>query len=239
MDFLKTAFLTFAAFVATSAIAVPMQGATRPLEPVSPVGGEVVPLLPDVQKTVLAIPSLDERIAYFKANKDDKDLHCGTLHRSSRPLVFRFRDPGNKKGPSWNGPWKVFIGKKSDLSDARVFVVWQDPSPGPNDGDAFDPKAVHEYRIEVEGANLEVGARYYWKISCRRRCSMQCCPSHGCERSKDIAETPVSEFRTEDMAPRWIKLDGPKIFNVRDFGGRVGLGGRRVRQGMVYRGCRR
>ena len=214
-----------------------MQGAPRPLEPVSPVGGEIVPLLPDVQKTMLSIPSLEERIAYFKANKDDKDLHCGTLHRSSRPLVFRFRDPGNKKGPSWNGPWKVFIGKKSDLSDARVFVVWQDPSPGPNDGDAFDPAAVHEYRIEVEGANIEVGARYYWKISCRRRCSMQCCPSHGCERSKDIAETPVSEFRTEDMAPRWIKLDGPKIFNVRDFGGRVGLGGRRVRQGMVYRGC--
>ena len=212
-------------------------GAVRQLEPVSPVCGEIVPLLPDVQKTVLAIPSLDERIAYFKANKGDKNLHCGTLHRTSRPLVFRFRDPGNPQGPSWNGPWKVYIGKKPDLSDARVFVVWQDPDPGPNDGEAFDPKGVHKYLLEVNGANLEVGTRYYWKIACRRRCSLQCDPGHGCSRSKDYAETPVSEFVTEGLAPRWIALDGKEIFNVRDLGGRAGMKGMRVRQGMVYRGC--
>ena len=207
------------------------------LEPLSPVAGEVVPLLPDLQKKVLAMPALTERIAYFAANKGDKSVQCGTTYRTSRPLVFRFRDAENPDGPSWNGPWKIFIGKKPDFSDARVFPVWQDPDPGPNDGDAWKPDAPHEYRIELQGANLEVGSRYFWKVTCRRRCSFQCDPNHGCERSKRYSESPVAEFRTEDIAPRWIGLDGAELFNIRDLGGRVGLGGRRVRQGMVYRGC--
>ena len=40
-------------------------------------------------------------------------------------------------------------------------------------------------------------------------------------------------FRTEDFAPRMIDWSG--IPNVRDIGGRKGLGGKRVRQGMIYR----
>lgn len=211
--------------------------ANAALEPISPVGDEIVPLLPDVQKKVLAMPTLSERIAFFAGNKGDSQIQSGTPYRTSRPLVFRFRDAGNPQGPSWNGPWKVFIGKKPDLSDARVFPVWQDPDPGPNDGDAFDPGAVHEYRLKVKNANLEIGTTYYWKISCRRRCSLSCYPSHGCERSKKYDESPVSSFRTEDIAPRWIGLEGRDIFNIRDLGGRAGLGGRRVRQGMVFRGC--
>ena len=96
------------------------------LEPVHPVGGETVPLLPDVQKKVLEIPSLAGRIAYFDGHKGDKTVHCGTLYRTSRPLVFRFRDSGNPDGPSWNGPWKVFIGKQPDrgISDYIRWSCW-------------------------------------------------------------------------------------------------------------------
>ncbi len=207
------------------------------LEPIVPVDGETVPLLPENQKKVIAMPTLAERIAFFTDNKANKDVCIGTLYRTSAPIVFRFRDTDNPDGPSWNGPWKVFIGKKPDLSDARVFCLWQDPSPGPNDGDAWKPTAIHEYRLEVPGANLEIGTRYYWKITCRRRCSLQCDPTHGCERAKNYDESPVVEFRTEDIAPRWIALAGPKLFNVRDLGGRIGRCGRRVRQGMIYRGA--
>ncbi len=41
-------------------------------------------------------------------------------------------------------------------------------------------------------------------------------------------------FRTEDIAPRNLRVDG--ITNVRDLGGRKTLDGKRVRQGLLYRG---
>ena len=40
-------------------------------------------------------------------------------------------------------------------------------------------------------------------------------------------------FSTEDRAPRIITLDGVK--NARDIGGRIGLDGRRIKQGLVFR----
>lgn len=40
-------------------------------------------------------------------------------------------------------------------------------------------------------------------------------------------------FSTEDRAPRIISLDG--VRNARDLGGRIGLDGRRVKQGLVFR----
>ena len=40
-------------------------------------------------------------------------------------------------------------------------------------------------------------------------------------------------FRTADEAPRLLNIPG--VPNVRDLGGRIGLGGRRIRQGLVYR----
>ena len=43
----------------------------------------------------------------------------------------------------------------------------------------------------------------------------------------------MASFRTEDRAPRL--LDIPGIPNARDFGGWRGLGGRRIRQGLVIR----
>ena len=46
-------------------------------------------------------------------------------------------------------------------------------------------------------------------------------------------ETATGTFSTEDRAPRIISLDG--VRNVRDIGGRIGLGGRRIKQGLVLR----
>ena len=52
--------------------------------------------------------------------------------------------------------------------------------------------------------------------------------------AKDGHETlfAESEFETEDCAPRLLDVSP---VNVRDLGGRIGLGGRRVRQGLVFR----
>ena len=43
----------------------------------------------------------------------------------------------------------------------------------------------------------------------------------------------VSRFKTEDLLPRLVRMTGSN--NCRDIGGRVGLGGHRIRQGLVYR----
>ena len=62
--------------------------------------------------------------------------------------------------------------------------------------------------------NLEIATEYAWTVTAD-------------------GETASSAFRTEDLAPRLIRFPG--VPNVRDLGGRIGLGGRRVRQGMLIR----
>ena len=108
--------------------------------------------------------------------------------------------------------------------------------------EAYWPKTVRlaweaedgvEYRVKVRDAakgevvidesakggelfidNLEVAALYEWTV----------------EGGGDIGK---GSFRTEPMAPRLIRFPG--VPNVRDFGGYVGLGGRRSKQGMILR----
>ena len=62
--------------------------------------------------------------------------------------------------------------------------------------------------------NLEIATEYEWTVS-------------------DGEGSASSRFVTEDMAPRLIRYPG--VPNVRDLGGRIGLNGKRVRQGMVIR----
>ena len=69
----------------------------------------------------------------------------------------------------------------------------------------------------VEVDNLEIAREYEWTVHANAL-------GH---------ESATGTFRTEDRAPRLIR--GGAVPNVRDLGGRVGLGGRRVRQGLVYR----
>ena len=49
-------------------------------------------------------------------------------------------------------------------------------------------------------------------------------------------ETGRSSFRTEDVPLRLCRF--PSVGNARDLGGAKGLGGRRVKQGMIYRSMR-
>ncbi len=63
--------------------------------------------------------------------------------------------------------------------------------------------------------NLKIATTYYWRVA-----------------TPDGA-SQVASFRTEDIAPRLLKIEG--IPNVRDLGGRKTLSGKRVKQGMIYR----
>jgi protein-tyrosine phosphatase len=61
-------------------------------------------------------------------------------------------------------------------------------------------------------ANLRIGQTYYWKVN----------------------DSEVFTFTTDGTPPRWIAVDG--ITNVRDNGGWRTAGGRRMKQGLIYRG---
>ena len=63
--------------------------------------------------------------------------------------------------------------------------------------------------------NLEIARDYVWQVT-------------------DAAgQTSQGHFTTEGRGPRFLSFLGP--YNCRDFGGWVGLGGRRVRQGQAFR----
>ena len=219
----KVFFLFLGATMASALLAA--------LEPVSPVGGSEVALLPDAQKRVLALPSLAERIQLFQNDRtSDKALCQEGLWRVAKPLVLELRATDGEKGT-----WKVEIGKKSDLSDARTWYV---PEPGTDDLTSWDSTCCVEreaVKITLPMANLEIATRYYWKVTCRGRCGFGCGPKHGCEVCTNLTESAIAEFVTEDLAPRWIAVEGA-VRNIRDLGGRIGRNGRRVRQGLVYRG---
>ncbi|MBP5236560.1 MAG: tyrosine-protein phosphatase [Clostridia bacterium] len=61
--------------------------------------------------------------------------------------------------------------------------------------------------------NLFVGKQYWWRVG----------------------DSEIRTFCTEDRAPRWMYVEG--TFNVRDIGGYVNVDGKRIRQGLLYRGC--
>lgn len=68
--------------------------------------------------------------------------------------------------------------------------------------------------------NLKLGTTYYWMIAVERV-------------ENDFVYSPVCKFTTENHAPRLLYIPG--VPNARDLGGRIGLNGQRVRQGLVYR----
>jgi len=70
----------------------------------------------------------------------------------------------------------------------------------------------HELALE----NFKIAQKYYWRVT----------------DGSGLSSAP-SSFVTEDVPPRLMNWD--KVLNVRDLGGRIGLGGRRVKQGLIYR----
>lgn len=71
----------------------------------------------------------------------------------------------------------------------------------------------------AEVYNLRAGQRYFWKIVV---------PFPG-------VKSPVSDFSTQDEAPTMYRVEG--LTNVRDLGGWKTLSGKRVKRGLIVRGC--
>jgi len=186
--------------------------------PLSPADGDAVALVPEAQKKVMAQPTLAERLKVFE---DDKAVRHDHSWRKSVPLVLKWNATERECAP-----WKIEIGKSPDLSDARTWFAGEKECKA-NDG---------ECSYVVPMANLEVGEEYRWRVTGSARCAKPDCGSKcGCEERKKRVASAVASFRTEDVAPRWIEVEG-SVGNIRDLGGRRTADGRRVKQGMAYRG---
>lgn len=81
------------------------------------------------------------------------------------------------------------------------------------DGKVFHSAVVTGCTAAVKG-RLEIAREWEWSVA-------------------GGGETAKGRFATEDRAPRIVSLDG--VRNARDIGGRIGLDGRRIRQGLVLR----
>ena len=202
------------------------------VEIVSPTNGAIVAIVPASQKKVIALSTLAERIKLFVDDRTHggKVIRHDAYWRKSKPFRLKWKLPAPGK---WAA--KVEIGKKPDLSDARVWYVRasrEDAVSGREKADG-GTSGVKEYTVPY--ANLEIAQRYFWRVTLRKRCKkFNCGPNCPCKESKSVMSSSVSSFVTEDQAPRWIAIEG-RVGNFRDLGGWRTQDGRRVRQGMVFR----
>ena len=68
--------------------------------------------------------------------------------------------------------------------------------------------------------NLKINTHYYWLV----RAEMT---------EGEYVYSPINSFSTEAHTPRLLYIPG--VPNARDMGGYIGLNGRRIRQGLIYR----
>ena len=206
-------------------------GLQAALVPVSPVAGKTIQLVPDAQKKLMNMPTYKERLEFLQWDRaNGKKVRHDPNWRKALPVVLEWKATTGEKGP-----WKILIGKKPDLSDARVWfkaVKETDKATGRESGK--DQSQKNE-KYEVPYANLEINTTYYWRVCTRGYCGWGCNPKHGCEACKKVCESEIASFKTEDFAPRWMAIEG-RVGNMRDLGGRKTVDGRRVKQGMIYRG---
>lgn len=206
-------------------------GLQAAIVPVSPVTGKTIQLVPDAQKKLMNMPTYKERLEFLQWDRaNGKKVRHDPNWRKALPVVLEWKATAGEKGP-----WKILIGKKPDLSDARVWfkaVKETDKATGRESGK--DQSQKNE-KYEVPYANLEINTTYYWRVCTRGYCGWGCNPKHGCEACKKVCESEIASFKTEDFAPRWMAIEG-RVGNMRDLGGRKTVDGRRVKQGMIYRG---
>ena len=82
-----------------------------------------------------------------------------------------------------------------------------------SDTESFDKIIRHAKNCTgYDVYNLELGKKYYWKVG----------------------DSEVRSFTLELSLPRWIFAEG--TYNVRDIGGYNTIFGKRIKQGMIYRG---
>lgn len=166
----------------------------------------------------------------FGAGIDLKSPADGT----TVPLVSDAQKAFLFKSPAERASCLSDQAKRAELHKAgylplKVRFAWACIEPGHDDltymvkvtrkADGKEVFCHSTHTLEEEIDNLEIATSYSWRVEAKTKDGRRL--------------SGKGEFATEDCAPRFIRLEN--VPNIRDFGGRRGLGGRRVRQGLVYR----
>ncbi len=122
----------------------------------------------------------------------------------------------NHSRPEHSLPEKIAVRWES-AGDNAAYTLLLSGSPDMKDAKRIDCGAKCEAAID----NLKLGTDYYLQIEAVL------------VGAKSLS--PIRKFQTLDRPPRWIRVPGTT--NVRDCGGWRTTTGKRVRQGMIFRGA--
>ena len=175
--------------------------------------------------------------AYVDAMREQEEslddpymLGDGQLGGEAGVTVENFLDDGEVEGQN-----RTVNGKIPNRSDRNEGVELKFEVAEGHEADKYkvlvadneefeNAKELETSENKVTVRNLFVNTEYYWKVV------------------TDDEESDVKSFETGDY-PRWIlarsltgEEDGRGIYNVRDNGGYMTSSGKRVKQGLVYRG---
>ena len=199
-------------FLCAAAAAVLISGCVSALAPsdsalalISPENGATVPTLSEGQKAYLVKPRA-ERVKLFASEDYRKEMKSLGYYPLPTRLVWTYDGGAEARLVKGDTP----IGSVDHIAKYNVEVARL-----PDMKVVFTTNFVSfVVTNSVEIDNLEIARDYKWTV-----------------RAGD--STAFGTFKTEDIAPRLIRLPG--VPNVRDLGGRIGLDGRRVKQNMVFR----
>ena len=178
------------------------------LVPVHPVEGAEVPVQTDEALALSGKASYEARVSLAKKNKKEFSKNEKEKWRTAPPVILKWRATKDE-----HGPWKITISKTPDFKDPLVYCERHAGKEKTASG------VLRTFKAERH--NLEVGCTYWWKVACGAKGKTK--------------ESKPATFKTADTPPRWIDIEG-RVENIRDLGGWKTCDGRRVRQGLVFRG---
>ena len=123
-------------------------------------------------------------------------------------------------GLDFSFPEKILLSRK-DMEESKGTKFFAELSENPRFREKMIFKAEKGSR-KVFAHSLKSDTGYFWRMGYT-------------DRKGKIRYSPVSFFRTEEAFPRWIHIEGAS--NVRDIGGKLTIYGKKIRQGLLYRGC--
>ena len=211
------------------------------LVPLAPAGGEVVPMLSREQIKVSSLETYKERLAYLKPfylklDAKDRESWSESVSQGSKWRTYPAFRLKWKATDGEHGPWKIEISTDRDFKNAKVYYaenVETEKRKGEPD--------ICRFRIATP--NFLLGETYFWRVTANLSCSREghgevwklCKCGENRESGKFDIVSSAASFKTADTPPRWIRIEG-RVDNIRDLGGWKTVDGRRVKQGLVFRG---